>query len=191
MSKHFNLLEFLCKVRHDLLQLYCAREGILTDFAWGQGKKADAPALVAKALATEGRDVLDRATIHFRAIWDMSGRGFTHGALNEARFWGDAEGYDIIKRHNSHLSRAFWTTLERPKYVKNAKFLSDVDKLPDGAWVKRAGLPMRPGPVDDAVVAALEAGLIEYFTRTEHRGDNCKIDPIRRDGEEIFFFYAW
>ena len=190
MGKHFNLMEFLRKVPRDLLQIYCSREGILTDFSWGHGKKMEAAALIGQALAAEGRAVSDRVTIHFRNIWDIAGLGFTHGALNEARFFKDTEAYGAIKRLKSHLSRAFWTTLERPQYVKKARILADIDQLPDGAWVRRSGLPARPGPVDDAVVAALEAGVIDYFTRTEHRGGNCKIDPIRRDGEEIFFVYA-
>ena len=58
---------------------------------------------------------------------------------------------------------------------------------PEGAWVERGYLL---GPVDEAAVAALEASLVEYFSRTEHRGGNCKIDPIRRGSEEIFFAYA-
>ena len=189
MGKHFNLMEFLRKVPHDLLQSYCARESILSGFSWGECKKADAEK-IAKALGTEGKDVADRVMTHFRTLWDMSGRGFTHGALNEARHWNDHEASAAIHQLNSHLAKAFWTTLERSKFVKNAKILSEVDTLPEGAWLKRGGLPARPGPVDDAMVAMLEASLVEFFKRTEYRGSNCKIDPIRRGDEEIFFAYA-
>ncbi|MGE0766243.1 MAG: hypothetical protein AB7L90_07235 [Hyphomicrobiaceae bacterium] len=189
MSKHFNLMEFLRKAPNELLQLYCEREGILGGFAWEQRKQTDAEK-IATALAAEGKGVTDRVKIHFRMLWDISGRGFTHGALNEAKFWGDDEAATTIKQLKSHLAKAFWTTLERPNFVKNAKILSAVDALPDGAWVKRGGLPARPGPVDEAVVASLEASLVEFFTRTEYRGDYCKIDAIRRGGEEIFHAYA-
>lgn len=189
MSKHFNLMEFLRKVPQDLLQTYCTREGILNGFSWGKWKKADAEE-IAKALTAESKEVADRVMIHFRTLWDMSGRGFTYGALNEAKHWKDDDATAAINQLNSHLGKVFWKTLERPQFVKNAKILSEVDTLPEGAWVKRGGLPARPGPVDETMVAKLEASLIELFQSTEYRGSNCKIDPIRRGPEEIFFAYA-
>ena len=189
MSKHFQLLDFLRRAPKDLLQTYCNRHGILKGFDWGAGKQVPAEYAVAK-LRAAGPDVLKKVTLDFHAVWDLAGAGFTRGVLNEAQYRNDAAAYETMKRLKSHLAKAFWTTLERQGYVSNAKILSDVDKLSEGAWIKRSGFPLRPGLVDQAVVDALSDALVEFFSAREHRGSNCKIDCLRRGDEEIFFAYA-
>ncbi len=189
MSKHFNLLEFLRRVPKDLLQLFCARQDILQGFDWGAGNKVAAEQ-VADALRAQGTDIARGAMANFNGLCDLAGPGFTQGVLNEAKFFSDDVAYKAIQGRKSHLGKAFWVTLERPQYVVNAKILSDIDGLPAGAWIKRGGMPARPGPVDQSVVQALEAKLIEYFSAREYRGANCKIDCLRRGSEEIFFAYA-
>lgn len=186
MSKHFSLLDFLRRAPKHLLQSYCHRRGILQGFNWGKGKRPDAEA-IARALENEG--VISTATVDFRAIWDHQGSGFTKGILNEAQYHRDEAAYELLRNMNG-LGKAFWATLEQPVWAANAKILSDVDKLPEGAWIKRVGLPARPGPVDAAVVEQFESGLIAYFTSKQHRGRHCKIDCLRRGAEEVFFTWV-
>lgn len=188
MSKHFNLHGFLRSAPKGLLQAYCARHGILQGFKWGTGKNVDAEAVV-EAMHSAGDEMFKRAVAEFRVIWELRGQGFTRGVLNEARYHGDQTAYETLSKL-THLGKAFWTTLERPAWVSNAKILSDVDKLPPGAWIKRGGLPQRAGRVDQSTVEQLQDSLIEFFSKTEHRGFNCKIDSLQRGDEEIFFTYA-
>jgi len=189
MSKHFQLLDFLRRAPKTLLQTYCARQGILEGFDWGTGKSVPVEQ-AAKALRALGPNVSQSAVALFNELWEQAGPGFTKGLLNEAKFHYDEDAYGIIQRHQSHLAKAFWATLERPQYRQNAKILSNVDKLPAGAWIKRGGMPPRPTPVDQSHVFALEEKLIEFFTTREHKGANCKIDCLRRGDEEIFFAYS-
>lgn len=188
MSKHFNLLEFIGQAPKPLLQAYCAKRGLLHGFDWGTKKKVDREQL-AQALTEAGPTTYERVAVDFRAIWDLHGVGFTRGILNEARQHGDVEAYTILGGL-THLGKALWATLERPDWAANAKILSDVDKLPAGAWVKRGGLPRRAIEVDPSTVDRLENDLIDFFTRVEHRGRNCKIDCLRRGSEEVYFTWA-
>jgi len=188
MSKYFNLHGFLRSAPKELLQAYCARRGILQGFEWGVGKKVHAERIV-EALRSAGDVMFSRAVAEFHVIWELHGQGFTRGVLNEASHHSDHTAYETLSKL-THLGKAFWTTLERPAWVSNAKILSDVDKLPPGAWIKRGGLPQRAGWVDQSTVEQLQDSLIEFFSKTEHRGFNCKIDCLQRGDEEIFFTYA-
>ena len=188
MSGQFLLRDFLGRVSAHLLGAYCERRGILGGFDWGPAKKADAEA-VAHALEAAGSNAFERATVDFRAVWDLHGRGFTLGLLNEAKFRDDQQAISTLQKL-SHLDKAFWAVMERPAWAANAKILSDVDKLPAGAWIKRNGLPARPGPVERPMVDELEAALIDFFMTREFRGRNCKIEALRREEEEIFFTWA-
>lgn len=188
MSKHFNLLDVLRLAPKDLLTAYCTRRGVLQEFDWGTGKKVDANAFVL-AMHAAGDEMFSRLAAELRMIWDLHGQGFTRGVLNEASFHGDQAAYDTLSKL-THLGKAFWTTLERSAWVSTAKILSDVDKLPPGAWLKRGGLPQRGGRVHQSTIEQLQDALIEFFSKTEHRGFNCKIDCLQRGDEEIFFTYA-
>jgi len=188
MSKHFNLLDVLRLAPKDLLGAYCARRGILQDFEWGHGKKVDAERVV-EALRPAGDEMFSRIVAELRVIWELHGQGFTRGVLNEASHHSDSTAYETLS-NLTHLGKALWTTLERPAWVSNAKILSDVDKLPLGAWIKRGGLPQRAAQVDQSIVEQLQDSLIEFFSKKEHRGFNCKIDCLQRGDEEIFFTYA-
>ena len=189
MGKHFQLLDFLRRAPKALLQTYCERNDILQGFDWGPGMTVSAEQ-VANAIEGHGAKVFRRTALDFRAVWQLAGTGFSRGVLNETQFRGATSDYATVRGLKSNLAKAFWTTLERPELVANAKILSEVDQLPAGAWIKRIALPSRPGPVDQAVVDTFEGVLIDFFTRTEHRGGNCKIDCLRRGDEEIFFTYA-
>jgi len=90
----------------------------------------------------------------------------------------------------NNLERAFWVYLHRKdRYWDGAHVFWRVDKLTAGQWQKRGKLPERPGPVDEGVVENLRQALIEYFSKNEARGRNCKIEAYRRDDDEIFYAY--
>jgi hypothetical protein len=141
------------------------------------------------ALRSTGSDTYRKATADFRAVWDLHGQGFTRGVLNEANFRSDVQASAEL-RSLSHLAKAFWVTLYRPDWVANAKVLSDVDRLPAGAWIKRRNLPARAGEVHEHLVEQLQEDLITFFTKTQHRGSSCKIECLRFGDDEIFYTYA-
>jgi hypothetical protein len=188
MAKLFEPTEFLRKVPHPLLREYCERRGLLGDYAWDGGRNVDAYDIL-DALQIAGDVACRAAFAEFRAIWDRHGPGFTRGLMNEARFHEDNVAYETLKKL-THLGKAFWAALERPDWTTNAAILSDVDSLPQGAWLKRKNLPARPGPVDQEMVERLEIEVVKYFSEVEHRGRNCKIDCLRSGDDEIFFTYA-
>jgi len=189
MSKHFQLLDFLRRAPKKLLRAYCEKREVLAGFDWGSGRAVPAER-VASALQQVGSKLCPKIVTEFRELSDLAGPGFTRGLMNEAKFHRDDEAYENLSKVKSHIGKALWAFLERPSFLPNAIILNSVDKLPPGAWIKRGTLPARPGPVDQTIVAALEDALVEFFTRTQFRGHNCKIDCLQQNGEEIFYAYS-
>ena len=187
MTGHFNLLDFLRRIRTELLQAYCGRRETLADFHWGKSRRVE-PERLADALQATSK--FDEIVADFREIHEMADAGLTVGLLNEAQFHGDATASQAIDAQPSHLAKAFWVVLERPAFIAASKVIRHVDKLPPGSWIKRRGLPRCPGPVNQSMVERLQDGLIEFFTRTEYRGKSCKIDCLRHGDEEIFYAHA-
>ena len=189
MSQHFNLLNVLRHTPKDLLKLYALRRGILARFDWGERPAVDADR-VAKALKAEGEEVYRSTVSEFRRLWKLKGLEFTHGVFNEARFHRDETALQTLQTLKSHLAQALWTILERPALIKNAKILRDIDKLPNGAWLKYAHMPLRPGAVSSVVEQALQDALVQFFTENQFRGSNCKVDCLLRDDENVFYAYS-
>ncbi|MGD9671453.1 MAG: hypothetical protein AB7U75_20790 [Hyphomicrobiaceae bacterium] len=197
MGKNFNPTDFARRAPAALLRQYCENQGILEGFWCGSGKNIDAEAFIQavhdeqpEGSENEKKGLFRRVTAHFHSVDELAGKGFTLGLLNEAEHVGDFEAVTALKAQRSHLAKAFWATLNRPQLIPNASILAEVDALPSGAWLKRKSLPIRGLPVDDIAVQDLQDALITFFTRRERRGENCKIDCLRRGNEEIFFAYA-
>lgn len=185
MSKHFELLGFLRSAPKGLLKTYFESRGVLQDVPWDTLDRRE-DALIAQALEMVPTDERNRVVADFRRIWHLHGRAFTNGILNEAQFHKDPTAYETLQAQ-THLGKALWVTLFRPEWAAKAEILAAVDKLPDGAWIKRRGLPARPGPVDGVTISQLEEGLIEFFTSKQHRGRHCKVVGLRQGETEIFF----
>ena len=50
-------------------------------------------------------------------------------------------------------------------------------------------MPNAKPHVDDADIELLANGISAYFSKTEGRGKNCKVEPYRRHNKEYFFAY--
>jgi hypothetical protein len=191
MARHYNPRDFLRRAPSHLLREYFLRKGVLAEIDWEAHKQSDVEPVLA-ALVSLPRDLQDDISRDFQ---DLTARtndgGFVKAILSEARFHGiDPDLSDRFNAMRSHLERAFWILLHRKDmYWDGANVIWRVDKLPPGQWQKRGGLPQRPGPVDEGVVEDLRQSLIEYFSKNEARGRNCKIEAYRREDDEIFYAY--
>ncbi len=190
MSKHFQLLDFLRRTPKDLLKLYAHRRGLLSTFDWGPDQSVPA-SRVAAALKAEGEQPYQQTLLDFHRVWKLQGREFTLGILNEVHFHGDGSAIQALTSLRSHLGKALWTVLERSDLIRNAKILRDIDKIPGGSWLKYGRLPLRPGAVSSEVEQAMQDALVDFFTKTEFRGANCKVDCLLRgEDESIFYTYS-
>ena len=192
MARAFNLLKFLRSAPNKHLEEYFRQKGLLGDFAWDGLKERDMEPL-RDAITSEPEPVQDDVTADFQELHLRSlDGGFVKAILDEARFHGiDTDLPEQFEGMRSHLERAFWTFLHRrDRYWNGANVIWRVDKV-TGAnqWTSRPGLPQRPGPVDEGVVAELQQALIQHFSRHEARGRRCQIEAYRRDGEEIFYAF--
>ena len=131
-----------------------------------------------------------QTVLDFRKVWGLQGREFTRGILNEAKHHGDQEALQSLISLRSHLGKAMWAIFERPNLIRNAKILRDIDKLPNGAWLKYRDLPLRHGPVNSELEQSLQEALVVFFVETQLRGANCKVDCLLRDDESIFYAYS-
>lgn len=87
----------------------------------------------------------------------------------------------------SHFERAMVTFLDHHKFWKGATLFHHADTLT--SWRKRKNLPHVPAAVDMASLQELQDLIRNYFHRTEGRGNNCVVEPLRRGELDYFFAY--
>lgn len=191
MARRFNLLGFLRSAPNALLQEYFRQRELLSDFSW-DGRKERNVEEIREAIVDLDPRVQDDVTADFQELrLRAKDGGFVKAILDEARYHGiDPDLPRRFEEMNSHLERAFWTFLHRKDiYWDGAHVIWKVDKVTNAnQWTTRPGLPQRPGPVDEGVVADLQQTLIEHF-KSEARGRRCQVEAYRRGGEEIFYAY--
>ena len=111
-------------------------------------------------------------------------------ALNdEAEFHLDESfGGELANIDGLH-SKTMWVFLNKKEYWRGASMFLRADKVSYSYWKKRNDLPNAEPHVDDADIELLANGISAYFSKTEGRGKNCKVEPYRRHNKEYFFAY--
>jgi hypothetical protein len=111
--------------------------------------------------------------------------------LNEADFYGDTDFPESIAAIDGYHAKAMWTLIHKPKFWKGASALLHADTVSRRSWKKRNDLPTVPPHVEDGDIKDLERAISHYFSKTEYRGRNCKVEPYRKveTGKEYFFAY--
>lgn len=79
------------------------------------------------------------------------------------------------------------TFLDHRMYWRGACRFSHADGLP--YWRKRLHMGHEAAAVDDASLQQLAGMIRDYFHRTEGRGNNCLVEPLRRGNLDYFFAY--
>ncbi|MBK7991412.1 MAG: hypothetical protein IPK05_16885 [Comamonadaceae bacterium] len=93
----------------------------------------------------------------------------------------------LLGKLANHHARAMVTFLDHRMYWRGACRFSHADGLP--YWRKRLHMGHGAAAVDDASLQQLAKLIRDYFHRTEGRGNNCLVEPLRRGNLDYFFAY--
>lgn len=128
----------------------------------------------------------------FRDIFDLSCEKGFRAILDEAAWHltnetDHAAFVEKLAALSNHFERAMVTFLDHNPFWKGATLFYYADTLP--YWRKRKNLPHVPPAVDDTSLRELAVLIRNYFHRSEGRGNNCVVEPLRRGELDYFFAY--
>jgi hypothetical protein len=134
-------------------------------------------------------DVRKEIEQDFQDIDELATEGGSKAILDEAEWHGEdlAEQFSSLTGFHEH---AFWTLLERKKYLTGALAFYHADTVPFSYWRKRKNVPRKSAAVDALSIRLLEQNLSNYFHKMQGRGENCKVECYKRNDLDYFFAYA-
>lgn len=95
----------------------------------------------------------------------------------------------IAAMRNAH-ERALWCYMQDKRIVEGARTLAHIENLPRRSWETQKNLPMKSIHVTPEMLAKFGWHLSEFFWNTQARGDKCKVEHRRREGDiDCFFAY--
>lgn len=192
MARHYSTRSFFRQIPNALLARYFERQGVLTDLDWSAIKETHPEELFEAwlALPDEQRNTMD---VEFAEIFEMSCEKGFRAIIDEAS-WHMQDEPDALTRFvetlsdlPNHYHRAMVTYLDHDAYWNGATRFYHADTLP--YWQKRKNLPHISATVDETSLENLADALRTYFHRTEGRGKNCVVEPLRRGELDYFFAY--
>lgn len=195
MARHYSPKNFFRQMSSDLLTRYFRGKGagVGPDLA---ALENTTPKQLFEAwllIPDEPRKGMDA---DFREIFELScEKGFC--AIRDEAEWqlltlardpqAHAAFVDKLAGMSNHFERAMVTFLDHGLFWKAAALFYHADTLSN--WRKRKNLPHLPAAVDPASLQQLADLIRNYFHRTEGRGNNCVVEPLRRG--ELDYFYAY
>ena len=192
MARHYSTRSFFRQIPNALLARYFERQGVLAGLDWSALKETDPEELFVAwlALPDEQRNTMD---VECAEIFEMSCEKGFRAIIDEARWHMQADpdavtGFvETLSELPNHYHRAMVTYLDHGEYWNGATRFYHADTL--AYWRKRKHLPHLPAAVDETSLERLATALRTYFHRTEGRGNNCIVEPLRRGKLDYFFAY--
>jgi hypothetical protein len=192
MARHYTTKDFFRLVPNDLLARYFHKRELFTDLDFAAMKETKPDALFSAwlGLPDDRRNAMDA---EFSVIFDMScPKGF-QAIIDEARWQMQERPDDLtdfvetLSARPNHYHRAMSTYLDHRECWRGATRFYQADNL--SYWRKRKNLGHEPAGVDEADIKRLATLIRDYFHRTEGRGNNCVVEPLRRGKRNYFFAY--
>jgi hypothetical protein len=195
MARHYSPKSCFRQMSSELLNRYFDAKAIATGVdlsaLQGQSQKRlfDAwlaiPELTRREMDAELREIFAMSCEKgFRAILDEA-------AWRLVTLGRDAAANDAFVAKLSglanHFERAMVAFLDHRELWLNATLFYHADTLP--YWRKRKNLPHGRAAVDNTALQNLARLISDYFHRTEGRGSNCIVEPLRRGDLDYFFAY--
>jgi hypothetical protein len=192
MARHYSTTSFFRQVPNALLARYFHERGLFVDLDFSAIKETKPDSLFAAwlYLPEQQRNEMDA---DFRDIFELSCEKGFRAIIDEAQ-WQMRERPDALTELietlaalPSHYHRAMVTFLDHNLCWRGATRFYHADTLP--YWRKRKNMGHTPAAVDDASIEELASQIRNYFHRTEGRGNNCVVEPLRRGELDYFFAY--
>lgn len=192
MARHYTTKDFFRQIPNYLLARYFHDRELFTDLDFAAMKETKPDKLFAAwlDLSEDQRGDMDA---EFREIFEIScEKGFR--AIIDESLWQLRENPDALttlietlSALPNHFHRAMVTYLDHTECWKGATRFYHADNLP--YWRKRKHMGNGPAAVDDASIKKLASLIRDYFHHTEGRGNNCVVEPFRRDEMDYYFAY--
>jgi hypothetical protein len=93
-----------------------------------------------------------------------------------------------ISGKNNAYERALWCYMQDRRILEGARTLAHIENLPKRSWETLKNLPTKAFDVTPEMLAEFGRGLSEFFWATQGRGDKCRVEHRRREGDVDCFF---
>ena len=191
-ARHCTIRDFFRQLPNGLLARYFEGRGLFGELDFSAMKETRPDELFAAwlELPDEQRKPMEAL---FREIFDMSREKGFQAIIDEARWQLRETPKEItlfiekLSALPNHYHRAMVTFMEYPDFWRGATRFYHADTL--SWWRKRKHLGHKPAAVDEASIGQLANLIRTYFHRSEGRGNNCVVEPFRRNELDYFFAY--
>ena len=192
MARHYSIRNFFRQIPNALLARYFADQGLFGDLDF-EAMKDTKPDALFDAWLTLAQAQCKPMDAEFQDIFELSCEKGFRAIIDEARWQMQAtpeavtDFIEILSALPDHYHRAMVTYLDHGECWKGATRFYHADTLP--YWRKRKNMGHKPAAVDDGSIQQLAIQILNYFHRTEGRGNNCVVEPFRRGELDYFFAY--
>ena len=192
MARHYSTRSFFRQIPNPLLARYFEGQSLFddVDFPAIEETKPDELFAAWLKLPEEQRKPMDA---EFQDIFELSSDKGFRAIIDEARWQMRATpealtGFvEALSGMPNHYHRAMLTYLDHGACWKGATRFYHADTLP--YWRKRKNMGHGHAAVDDDSIQLLANQIRDYFHRTEGRGNNCLVEPLRRGELDYYFAY--
>ena len=190
MSRQYSPRAFFRHAPNELLARYFRDQELLGDLDFGQLQEGN-PAPLFEAwleLPATRRETMEA---DFRSIFEMACEKGVEAIIDEATFHLREACQTFtswLASLNNHYEQAFATFLDHPRFWNGATRFYHADTL-TSYWRKRKNLPQVPAHCDESSLTQLAQLIRDYFHRTDGKGQNCVVEPLRRNDLDYFFAY--
>ena len=188
MPAQYSNRQFFRKVPNQYLARYFKAKNIQTEVDIEKLKENDIDALqgILNQLSNNQKTEIEA---DFQGVNALACEGGAIALADEAYFHGDKDFIQTIQTIEGFHAKAMWAFLEQPRYWQGAARFLHADNVSASYWKKRNDLPHVPPHVEDEDIERLAEAISDFFFSKEGRGENCIVEPYRRNEKEYFFAY--
>ena len=188
MPNVFNPLSFFRHVPNASLERFFTSVPEFAGFDWGAVSERRVDSILERCHMIAPVECARIFRI-FRTVESLANPTGTQVLIEAARDIGLDIAETISARQNAY-DRALWCYMEDKRIVEGARTLAHIENLPKRSWETLKNLPVRTVGVTPEMQVELGRQLSEFFWTTQGRGDKCKVEFRRRDGDvDCFFAY--
>lgn len=186
MPNLFNPLSFFRHVPNASLEQFFSSVPAFDGFDWSSVSERRIEPIMDRCNSIPSAECA-RVFRIFRMVESLANPIGTQVLVEAARDIDLDIAHAISQKQNAY-ERALWCYTQDRRIFEGARTLAHIENLPKRSWETLKGLPLRAIEVTPELLAEFGRGLSEYFWATQGRGDKCKVEHRRREGDVDCFF---
>lgn len=188
MPKVFNPLSFFRHVPKALLEQFFSMVPAFVGFDWSLVNERRVEPIMERCNAIAPAECARIFRI-FRMVESVADPIGTQVLIEAAKDIDLTIAAAISAKKNAY-ERAFWCYLQDKRILEGARTLAHIENLPRRSWETMKNLPVRSINVTSEMLGEFGQQLSAFFWTTQGRGDKCKVEHRRREGDiDSFFAY--